>query len=312
MTSIRYPRCILATAVVPWTEDWRLDERLFRREIQQLLAAGYRHLYIFGTAGEGYAVSDEQFRQITRVFVAEMPAGGAEPMVGVISLSLATIVERIAFARELGVRQFQISLPSWGALDPAETLRFFDAVLGRFPDCSFLHYNLLRARRLVSAEEYARIADSHPNLVATKNTADSLGRIRNLLEKAPLLRHFVGEVGFADGSQIGEPGLLISVASTNTKLAQEYFAAGVAGDAEKLIRWQGELQASAAALVRLSSDGERIDGAYDKVLWKLHDPEFPLRLLPPYSAALPDAAEKYAAYLGENFPAWAPTERLLE
>ena len=28
--------------------------------------------------------------------------------------------------------------------------------------------------------------------------------------------------------------------------------------------------------------GPYIDGAYDKVLWKLHDPEFPLRLLPPY------------------------------
>ena len=124
----RYPACILATAVVPWTEDWRFDERLFRREVEMLLASGLQQLYIFGTAGEGYAVTDAQFLEIARVFVDAMRAGGAEPMVGVISLSLPTIVARIEAARELGVRQFQISLPSWGALNDDELVAFFDAV----------------------------------------------------------------------------------------------------------------------------------------------------------------------------------------
>jgi dihydrodipicolinate synthase/N-acetylneuraminate lyase len=119
MTTIRYPRCILATAVVPWTEDWQLDERLFRREIQQLLAAGYRHLYIFGTAGEGYAVGDEQFRQVTRVFVAEMAAGGAEPMVGVISLSLATISAALPDAAEKYAAYLGENFPAWA---PTERL----------------------------------------------------------------------------------------------------------------------------------------------------------------------------------------------
>lgn len=59
-------------------------------------------------------------------------------------------------------------------------------------------------------------------------------------------------------------------------------------------------------MVRLVGEGERIDGAYDKVLWKLHDPEFPLRLLPPYTAAPPDTAERFGAYLRANFPHWAP------
>ena len=56
MSVKRYPSCILATVVVPWTADWRLDEAGLRRQIKTLLANGYRNLYIFGTAGEGYAV----------------------------------------------------------------------------------------------------------------------------------------------------------------------------------------------------------------------------------------------------------------
>ena len=112
---------------------YRLDEALFRHEVATLLSAGYSHLYVFGTAGEGYAVDDAQFEQVARVFVDEMRAGGAEPMVGVISLSLETILERIAFARDnLGVRLFQISLPSWGALEDAEVRTFFDTVLGTY------------------------------------------------------------------------------------------------------------------------------------------------------------------------------------
>src|SRR5438874_5481820 len=81
----------MGTVVVPWTDRFELDEGLFRDEIASLLAAGHTHLYVFGTAGEGYAVDDSQFERITRLFVEEMRSGGAEPMVGVISLAEQTI-----------------------------------------------------------------------------------------------------------------------------------------------------------------------------------------------------------------------------
>src|SRR5579859_5879664 len=212
--ALRYPSCILATAVTPWTDGWQLDEPAFRRQIERLLSFGYRHLYIFGTAGEAHAVDDDQFLGVTRAFVDALSGSGVEPMVGVISLSLPTIFGRIAAARDLGVRRFQISLPSWGALSPAETFRFFDVVLGRFPECEFLHYNTPRSKRLVTPEEYARIARDHLNLVATKNMGDSMGQIRGLLEKAPTVLHFLSETGYVFGSQIGPCGLLVSIATT--------------------------------------------------------------------------------------------------
>lgn len=303
----RYPAEIMATAVVPWTADWRLDEGLFRRELATMLAAGYRHIYIFGTAGEGYAVDDRQFARIARTYADAMREGGAEPMAGVISLSLPTIVARIEAAREFGVRQFQISLPSWGALADDELFAFFDHVLGHFPDCRFLHYNLPRAKRLVTPAEYGRLAAAHPNLVATKNSTDAIVRIRGLLTEAPQLRHFFGETGFAHGSLIGDCGLLISVATTNARTARTFFAAGRARDTATVLRLAGEVQRIAAELIRLAGGGDLMDGAYDKLLWKLHDPKFPLRLLPPYRTAPDDAAEQLAAFLRQHLPHWAPS-----
>jgi dihydrodipicolinate synthase/N-acetylneuraminate lyase len=263
---------------------------------------------VFGTAGEGYAVDDLQFEQIARVFVDEMRSGQAEPMVGVISLSLETILRRIAFARNsLGVRLFQISLPSWGALEDAEVRAFFDTVLGRFDDCQFLHYNLLRTKRLVTAGEYAAIAADHPNLVATKNSTDSMQRVRDLLDGAPMLQHFLNERGFVYGSLIGECGLLISLASTNHDAGRRYFDAGRSRDMQTLLQLEGELHEISKEFHACVGGGvNRIDGAYDKVLWRLHDPRFPLRLLPPYAGASESSTDAFLRFLREHYPHWAP------
>jgi dihydrodipicolinate synthase/N-acetylneuraminate lyase len=296
----------MATAVVPWTDQDTLDEASFRQEIAAFLEAGYSNLYIFGTAGEGYAVDDARFEQIARVFVEEMRTHRAEPMVGVISLSLQTIVRRIALARdELGVGLFQISLPSWGALEDLEVRAFFDAVLGQFDTCQFLHYNLPRVKRLVAASEYAAIAADHPNLVATKNSTDSMVRVRDLIDGAPALQHFLNERGFVYGSLIGECGLLISLATINLEMGRRFFQAGRGRDIASLLDMDRELSEITHEFQRCFG-GAHIDGAYDKALWRLHQPGFPLRLLPPYHGVDPADVEQFRSLLRERYPRWAP------
>lgn len=220
----RYPACIMTTCCVPWDASYRFAEDVFRRTVR-LALAGTPHLYVFGTAGEGYAVTEQQFDQIVSVFADEMRRGGAEPIVGVIHLSLGTILERIQRCRDVGVRRFQISLPSWGALNERETFRFFAAVCGGFPDCEFFHYNLMRTKRLVTPLEYGRLAAEHPNLVATKNSNDSLSFTARLLECAPELQHFLTEVGYLYGSLLGECGLLASFVTSWPRL-RTLFEAG--------------------------------------------------------------------------------------
>jgi dihydrodipicolinate synthase/N-acetylneuraminate lyase len=301
----RFAACVLATVVVPWTDDYLVDEDLFRDEIRSMLDAGLTHLYVFGTAGEGYAVSDAQFERIARVYVEEMRAGRSEPMVGIISLSLQSILERIAFARDqLGVRLFQLSLPSWAALESDEVRAFFDHVLGRFEGCQFLHYNLLRSKRLVTADEYALIANEHPNLVATKNSTDSMVRIRELIDGAPMLQHFLNERGFAYGSLIGECGLLASIATLNWRMALRYFAVGHDRDVSSLLRMEGELSHIASAFIE-QLGATHIDGAYDKVLYWTHDDRFPLRLLPPYNSVELELARQFRAWLRQYYSEWA-------
>ena len=66
--SARYPRTVLGTCCLPW-QDGKLDRPLFERSVRNLVQRGLRDLYIFGTAGEGHAVTEAQFREVTGLFV---------------------------------------------------------------------------------------------------------------------------------------------------------------------------------------------------------------------------------------------------
>lgn len=302
----RVPPTILATCCVPWREDWSFDEELFRRLVRHTREHLTEDLYIFGTAGEGHAVTDAQFAGVCRAFRAETAGTPARPMVGVISLSLGTMIERIASAREMGFRSFQISLPSWGALDDRELRTFFAEVCGRFPDCRFLHYNLQRAKRLVTAAEYAELARRHPNLVATKHGTDALAVIDALMRDAPELTHFITERGFAQACRLGDCGLLISIASMNPAAGKAFFAAGRARDAAALDAAVAEFGTVLEILMRHAQGMAHMDGAFDKLFCRMHLPGFPLRLLPPYETFSDEACAKIVAELRQRAPRRAP------
>ena len=294
----------MATCCIPWDAEGRFVESIFRHGVQTTLEHGTKYIYVFGTAGEGYAVTDRQFDRIVATFADEMRQGGADPMVGLISLSLGVIRDRIERCRESGVRQFQISLPSWGALADAELFRFFDEVCGRFPDCQFIHYNLPRAKRIVTGTEYGRLAETHPNLVATKNCGDSLSHIRSLITDAPQLQHFLSESGYVYGSLLGECGILASFIMNWPRL-KELWDAGRRRDVAELVSIQREVDTVIQAL-RETVPAGRIDGSYDKLFEKMYDSDFPLRLLPPYVGSDDEEYQAFVSLLRERLPKWVP------
>jgi dihydrodipicolinate synthase/N-acetylneuraminate lyase len=307
--SPRFKPTVLGTCCLPWGDDGKLDARLFQKSVRGLVAAGLPNLYVFGTAGEGHTVSEDNFRLVVELFVESMTeAGGAPPMVGVINLSLPTVLDRIAFARDIGVRTFQFCLPAWGAITDGEVRRVFVEVCNGFPDCEFLHYNLGRTGRLVRPHEYAELAGAHQNLVATKYGLGDPETVSGLMREAPELTHFFTEAGFYLGAPLGQCGFLASVASSNPHRAREYFDAGAKGDYQRLGELYRELAGVMGAVRRAAGGMGLNDGAYDKLVAKLAEPDFPLRLLPPYRSSTDDGYDSYLADLTLRFPSWLPQQ----
>lgn len=300
----RYPRTILATACIPWDESYQFREDIFRQQIKDLVKRGIRHIYLFGTAGEGYAVTDKQFDQIVHVFADEMKAEDLHPMIGLVSLSLNTMLERLQSAYKMGIRDFQFALPSWGVLTERELNDFVHTLCDPYPDCRFLHYNLMRSKRLLQVDDYVQLAEEIPNFAGAKFTTKDILIVHELMETDSPLQFFLGEFGFGYGHMIGgECGLLISLGNSHIARAQQFFQAALDRDLSRIADFQTEFAGLREGVAK-SIQGVHMDGVYDKVFCKLIDPQFPLRLLPPYGSSTDEHYEAYKKYVQENYPQW--------
>lgn len=280
----RYPSTIMVSVVCPWDDDERLDEAAFRQATRHALASGFLHVYVFGTAGEGYAVDSARFRQVVEVLRDETDGTAAQPMVGVIGLSTANVVERLGVAHDLGIRAFQVSLPGWSPLTDAEFVDYLRAVCGSFPDSVFMHYNTVKSGRLVSGGLYRDVVERVPNLVATKTMTSDLGVVASVVRDAPELMHFLTEQSIAYGSLFGEVALLGTFAALAPEQSWALLDAVQHGrhrEAAEIGSWFERLNHTIFDPLMVD---RRVDGAYDKTIERLSKgmAGFPLRMLSPY------------------------------
>jgi dihydrodipicolinate synthase/N-acetylneuraminate lyase len=294
----RMPPTILATCVLPWDDHLRFLESQFREHVRLLAAHVTEHIYVFGTAGEGYAVTDTQFRNIASVFWDEAQACEVTPMLGVISTSLGTIIDRIEFGLQAGYRQFQVSFPSWGAVSDVELDTFFREVCGRFGDGQFLHYNIPRGRRVLTGAEYRRIGASYANLAAVKFSSSDAAVVRELVTGCGELQCFLTEPAYVLARQYVECGLLVSLSGARLDLPQE-FACATASELRRLGELAYQIDDLLERCFRDTCPGAHMDGAYEKVLARAHGARLPLRLLPPFQGATEEGCRQFLAELAE-------------
>ena len=302
----RYPQAILVSCEIPWDQNGALLEAAFRRSVQATLE-NFNHLYIFGTAGEGYAVNQAQFQRIVDIFYEETRGDQVYPMVGLIGLSTAIVLEKLQYAYDRGFRAFQISLPGWGALTDAEVMSFFHDVCGAFPAAQFLHYNLPRAGRVLEARHYRPLVEALPNLVASKNTGGGHKRAAELVSQVGELQHFLGEGNFLQGCLYGECSLLATFGSLSPHKVKAYFAAAQAQDYARMLTLQRGFHDMLAALFEALAGESKIDGAYDKMWVRLGGfTAMPLRLLSPYHGFSEQQFLACQRLLQRDFADWLP------
>ena len=302
---MRYPQTIMVSCEIPWDEDEELIEDVFREEIRATLNNGYNYLYTFGTAGEGYAVTSTQFKEIVEIFAEETNKDGVFPNIGIIAMSTAQVVERIGLAYDNGFRVFQIALPPWGALNDDEYMTFFKDVCENFSDAKFLHYNLPRAKRVLLGPEYRLLEAAIPNLVGTKNLRADITEIESIATHTSELQHFWGEYGFPIGCLYGECSLLSSFGGLIPSKTKEFFEYGVTGQVESLFRMMPDIIGFMYAFEEPGLSGQdHIDGAFDKMIVRASGIDMPLRLLSPYHGFDLKTFEASVKNVQEKYPGW--------
>jgi dihydrodipicolinate synthase/N-acetylneuraminate lyase len=302
---MRFHQGILVSCQIPFDNNEMLLEHHFRREVQTAVSGGFRDMYVFGTAGEGHAVDNAQFRDIIQIFYEETLDEEVTPQVGLIDMSTRRIVEKLQVAYETGFRTFQISFPGWGVLNDTEMMTFFRDISGASPDSNFLHYNLPRAGRILKAPDYRRIADEVPNLVATKNTVLNIGETVELMRLVPEVQHFFAEAQFGIGCLYGECSLLSSWGLLFPSRTRELFEYGRNKQFAELFALTKKYMEVSGDLLRTARQGEaHMDGAFDKLWTRLGGIEMPMRLLSPYQSFSEETFQACLRLLREKYPDW--------
>lgn len=273
---------MMCAACIPWTKDFQFDESPFRHQVKNLIDNDIKSIYIMGTSGEGYALDEKTFIQVVTVFLDECSKGQrVMPMTGIISTSMREMSNRIAMARDLGCRDFQLALPCWGALSDSEVFTFFKTVCRTFQDCRFINYNNgPRSKTKVTVDQFLRLEKEIPNLAGVKYSSSDIYEIYSIATAETSLAFYLVDNGYTYGAMNGEVGFLNSFASVNFNLSWKYFEAGQKKDFKTLnllSNYFFELNKSFSCV-----EGDLMDSAFDKTIERVADDSFNNTVYPPY------------------------------
>jgi dihydrodipicolinate synthase/N-acetylneuraminate lyase len=248
-----------------WAGDGSFDEKTFRDEAAMLIDAGAHGLYTTGSTGEFYALDWEEFTRVTDSFLAET-AGKIPVQVGCNWFNTRDTIKRVRYARDGGADAVQVCFPGWMTMPEEHYDRFLEDVAAAVPDIALIHYNISRAGKLFSGEDYARVLPRVPTMIGTKagvpldarvlprvptmigtKAGVPLDAFTDLVTRAPELNHFVGEVSFALAHQLGAPGMYTSWFMMNPAFLHEYYSSCTEGRyaeaiavSKRLRRWFDE------------------------------------------------------------------------
>jgi len=273
----------LVSVPIPWDQDGSFLPDLFRGAVGKLVREGCDGLYLFGTSGEGYAVSDDEFAQIVDVFVDATAQFAGFLQVGCFGLSSDQVKRRCRIAAQCGLQGVQITLPFWKELNDEELERYFTDVCGSLPELSFLLYNNPRSKRRLTGKELEALHRVTPNLHGAKTGSGTWLDFFELITESPSLRHFVTEPAFFFCHRLGAAGLIPSSNYALPEDARAYYEAVVAGD----LNTAAPLHAKIMRLLHRTAvplvEKGYIDGAVDKAYARIGRMDIPLNMKSPYS-----------------------------
>ena len=118
----------LVSVPIPWDEDQSFDKDVFTEILGELKKQYCDGIYLFGTSGEGYALTDEEFSEIVAHFKEQTWDFSGFLQVGCIGLSSSQVKFRCGVCIDIGIEQAQVTLPFWKELKDEE-LDFFSRYL---------------------------------------------------------------------------------------------------------------------------------------------------------------------------------------
>lgn len=168
---------LLSFPVTPFTKDLEVDEAALVAHLEWQSSFDIGGLFIAGGTGEGFSLSPEEHRLVTKTAVATVRDG--VPVLGSAGGNTAQAVAHARQSEEAGVDGLLL-LPPYLTEATQEGLYAHAAAVLEATDLGVILYN--RANAIYGAETVARLAEVYPHLIGFKDGVgdfEQLARVRS-------------------------------------------------------------------------------------------------------------------------------------
>lgn len=171
------PKGVIAPIITPMNEDESVNEEELRRQINRLIDAGIYGIFVLGTNGEFYALSEPEKLRIIKAAVDEVK-GRVPVYAGTGCVSTADTVALSRKAEELGVDALSVISPYFVNVSQDDIFRHFDTV-AKAVNLPILLYNMpARTGNNISFKTLKKLGEANSNIIGAK---DSSGNFDNSL-----------------------------------------------------------------------------------------------------------------------------------
>lgn len=226
------PEGIVIPVITPVDENGRFNEPVYRQLIDYWADSGIDGVFPFGTTGEFYAFSDEDYRHILEV-TKDAVRGRMAIYAGANHITTAGAIRIAKIAEEIGVDALSVLTPMFISQTQEELKHYYRSIAEATSLPIIIYNNKPKTNVTVEPKTVAELARI-PNIVGVK---DSTGDMTNteeyirLTRGIPDFRVMVGrDTLIYAGLCYGAAGAIASCANIAPALPVEIYRAFKAGD----------------------------------------------------------------------------------
>ena len=224
--------------VTPLAENG-IDEAATRKLVNKLINDGVHGLFILGTNGEFYALSEEEKLTLVKIVVDEA-AGRVPIFAGSGGISTEAVIQLTNQFAELGVDAVSIITPYLIKISDEELIQHYQAIAAN-TNLPIILYNIPANTKISISEQVFKELIKIPRIVGIKDSSGQLENIQmylDLNDRADFSVLVGSDSLILPALQKGADGAVAATSNVLTKTDLGIYQAYLANDLEKAARLQ--------------------------------------------------------------------------
>lgn len=173
-------RGIIPALVTPFTADQQVDHQALRALIENLIQAGVHGLFVLGTNGEFFTLSEAEKLEIARTTVEA--AGGRVPVViGTGAFATREVIEMNKKVTDLGADALSVITPYFNAISQTELIKHYQAIADA-SSLPLMMYNIPAKTGMSIGIGAVAALHQHPMIKGIKDSAGNFDALVQMMK----------------------------------------------------------------------------------------------------------------------------------